>query len=133
MNRLASLAGACAIIVASISPAQAVPIYTTADFSGGISNVMSLGSSLGLQRTNTCSGCTAGSVSGHVLFDANLVPGSGTGFVNVPLASAGGASNGVVFGIMFGSRPLEFQFGDAGISGARRSGSTMGCSMAFFW
>ena len=117
MNRLASLAGACAIILASMSPARAVPIYTTADFSGGISNVMNLGNSLGLQRTNTCSGCAAGSVSGHVLFDANLVPGSGTGFVNVPLASAGGASGDVVFDIMFGSKPLEFQFGDAGISG----------------
>ena len=32
MNRLGSLAGACAIILASISPARAVPIYTTADF-----------------------------------------------------------------------------------------------------
>ena len=117
MNRLASLAGACAIILASISPARAVPIYTTADFSGGISNVTSLGSSMGLQRTNTCSGCAAGSVSGQVLFDANLIPGSGTGFVNVPLASAGGASNDAVFDLMFGSNPLEFEFGDAGISG----------------
>jgi hypothetical protein len=117
MNKLASLAGACAIIIASILPARAVPIYTTAAFSGGISNVPSLGSSLGLQRTNTCSGCAAGSVSGHVLFDANLVPGSGTGFVNVPLASAAGASSDVVFDILFGSNPLGFQFGDAGIAG----------------
>jgi PEP-CTERM motif len=132
MNRLASLASACAIILASMSPARAVPIYTTADFSGGISNVMNLGNSLGLQRTNTCSGCEAGSVSGHVLFDASLVPGSGTGFVNIPLASAGGVPGNVVFDIMFGSNPLEFKFGDPGISGGPAIQFNNGAFNGFF-
>src|SRR6184192_4269941 len=90
----------------AIRPVHAIPIYITADFSGGISTVTGLGNSLGLQRTNTCSGCAAGSVSGHVSFDKNLIPASGTGTVNIALTSVTGASNDSVFNIMFGSAPL---------------------------
>ncbi|WON74031.1 PEP-CTERM sorting domain-containing protein [Nitrosospira sp. Is2] len=117
MYKLANLAAACGIIVATMSTANAIPIYIAADFSGGISTVKDLGSSLGLQKTNTCSGCDAGSVSGTVLFDTSLIPGNGTGIVNVPLAAVAGASNDVVFDIVFGIRPLEFKFGDSDIVG----------------
>jgi hypothetical protein len=117
MNKLANLAGACAIIVATMSLAQAIPIYTTADFSGGVTNVSNLGSTLGLQRTDKCSGCAAGSVSGSVLFDKSLIPGSGSGIVNIALTSIEGASNDMVFDIVFGNKPLEFEFGDPDIVG----------------
>ncbi len=100
-----------------IPPAEATPIYMTADFSGGISTVTGLGNSLGLQRTNTCSGCAAGSVSGHVLFDQSLIPGSGTGTVNIALASVTGSSNNSIFNILFGSEPLRFEFGDQNVLG----------------
>jgi hypothetical protein len=98
-------------------PAEALPIYTTADFSGGISTVTGLGNSLGLQQTNTCSGCTAGGVSGHVSFDNSLIPGSGTGTVNVALTSFTGASNNSIFNVIFGSQPLGFAFGDVNVLG----------------
>src|SRR5690242_18899453 len=91
-----------------IPPVIAMPIYTTADFSGGISTVTGLGNSLGLQQTSTCSGCAAGSVSGHISFDNGLIPASGTGTVNVALTSFAGASNASIFSIMFGSQPLGF-------------------------
>ena len=100
-----------------IPPVTAMPIYTTADFSGGISTVTGLGNSLGLQRTNTCSGCAAGSVSGHVSFDNSLIPASGTGTVNVALTSFAGASNDSIFSVMFGSEPLGFVFGDLNVLG----------------
>ena len=75
------------IFAAAVSATQAAPIYMTADFSGGILTTSGLASSLGLQRTNTCSGCAAGSVSGNVLFDQSLIPGSGTGTVTIALAA----------------------------------------------
>lgn len=117
MYKLANLAAACGIVVATMSNAYAIPVYIAADFSGGISNVKDLGSSLGLQRTTDCSGCVAGSVSGNVLFDTSLVPGSGTGLVNIPLAAVEGASYNMAFDIDFGGKPLEFQFGDTSIMG----------------
>jgi hypothetical protein len=80
MNKLANLVGAGGLILATMSSAQARPIYTTADFSGGISTLTSLGSTVGLQRTNTCGGCAPGSVSGNVLFDKNLIPYNGMPF-----------------------------------------------------
>jgi hypothetical protein len=100
-----------------IPPVTAMSIYTTADFSGGISTVTGLGNSLGLQPTNTCSNCAAGSVSGHVSFDNSLIPASGTGTVNVALTSFPGASNDSIFSIMFGSEPLGFAFGDLNVLG----------------
>lgn len=117
MNKLANLAAACGIIVATMSAAHAIPIYIAADFSGSLSTVKDLGSSLGLQRTKDCSGCAAGSVSGNVLFDTSLIPGNRSGLVNIPLASVDGASYDMVFDIGFGSKPLEFQFGDTDIMG----------------
>jgi hypothetical protein len=98
-------------------PAEALPIYVTADFSGEISTVTGLGNSLGLQQTSTCSGCAAGSVSGHVSFDNSLVPGSGTGTVDIALTSFAGASNHSIFSVMFGSEPLGFHFGDVNVLG----------------
>ena len=91
MNKLANLGSAWGIILATLSTAQAVPIYTTAGFSGGVSTVTSLGSALGLQRTNTCSGCAAGNVSGNVLYDKALVSGPGSGVVNTALSSTAGS------------------------------------------
>lgn len=117
MHKLANLAAACGIIVATMSTAYAIPVYIASDFSGGVSNVTDLGSSLGLQRTKDCSGCDASSVSGNVLFDTSLVPGTGTGLVNIPLAAVEGASYDMVFDIDFGSKPFEFQFGDSDIMG----------------
>lgn len=105
------------IFAVTVSATQAAPIYMTADFSGGILATGGLASSLGLQRTDTCSGCAAGSVSGNVLFDQSLIPGSGTGTVNIELAAVADASSSTIFGMEFGSIPLEFEFGDADILG----------------
>jgi hypothetical protein len=117
MNILLSVTAFFGILLTAISPAQAIPISTTADFSGGILTVTGLGNSLGLQQTNTCSGCAAGSVSGHVLFDKSLIPASGTGIVNIALASVTGASNDSIFHIVVGSEPLGFEFGDPNVLG----------------
>lgn len=105
------------ILAATASATQAAPIYMTADFSGGILTTGGLANSLGLQRTNKCSGCAAGSVGGQVLFDQSLIPGSSTGTVNVALAAIIGVSSSTIFNVEFGSKSLEFEFGDAGILG----------------
>jgi hypothetical protein len=115
MNKLLSVTVVSGILLIAISPAQAIPIYTTADFSGGVSTVTGLGNSMGFQQTSTCSGCAAGSVSGHVLFDTSLIPASGTGTVNIALASVTGASNDAIFDIILGSKPLGFEFGDTNV------------------
>lgn len=117
MSKFFSIVIMFGLILIVTPPAEATPIYTTADFSGGISTVTGLGNSLGLQQTNTCSGCAAGSVSGHVLFDQSLIPGSGTGTVNIALASVTGSTNNSIFNILFGSVPLRFQFGDQNVLG----------------
>lgn len=117
MNKFFRMTVVSGILAAAILPAQAAPIYMQADFSGGISTTGGLANSLGLQQTNTCSGCEAGSVSGHVLFDKSLIPGSGTGTVNIALAPITGASNSTIFDIVFGSEPLGFEFGDANVLG----------------
>jgi len=108
-------------------------MYVTADFSGGISTVTGLGNSLGLQQTAACNGCAAGSVSGHVAFDQNLIPGSGTGTVNVPLTSFLGAADNIVFSITFGSEPLEFGFGDMNVLGGPSIQFTNGVFDGFFF
>ena len=117
MNKLVSVTAVFGILLIAISPARAAPIYTTADFSGGVSTVTSLGNSMGFQKTSACSGCVAGSVGGHVLFDKNLIPASGTGIVNIALASITGASNYDIFNIVLGSKPLGFEFGDMNETG----------------
>lgn len=117
MDKLLSLTAVFGILLTTVSPAQAIPIYMTADFSGGVSTVTSLGNSLGLQRTNTCAGCAAGSVSGHVLFDTSLIPTSGTGTVNIALASVSSTSNDTIFHMAVGSEPLGFEFGDLNVIG----------------
>lgn len=117
MNKLSGIATIFGLVLATLSLAQASPIYTTADFSGGVLTVKALGNGLGLQQTNTCSGCAAGSITGHLLFDKDLTPAGGSGFVNVSLASVTGATDAIVFDINFGSTPLEFRFGDAEIQG----------------
>jgi hypothetical protein len=117
MNKLAGITAVLALALTTMSFAHAVPMYITADFSGGVLTVKTLGNGLGLQQTNTCSGCAAGSVTGHLLFDKSLTPGGGSGFVNVPLASVAGATDALVFDINFGGSPLNFSFGDADIQG----------------
>lgn len=117
MNKLFGAAALTGLFLLAISPARAIPIYITADFSGGVSTVTGLGNSLGLQQTNTCSGCAAGSVGGHLLLDEGLIPASGTGTVNIALTSITGASNDAIFDIMFGSAPLGFEFGDPDVLG----------------
>ena len=121
------------VFAAAVSAAQAAPIYMTADFSGGILATSGLATSLGLQGTNTCSGCDAGSVSGNVLFDQSLIPGSGTGAVTLALAAVAGASNNTIFGMEFGSTPLEFEFGDAGILGGPSIQFENGVFSGFFF
>ncbi|BCT68512.1 PEP-CTERM sorting domain-containing protein [Nitrosospira sp. NRS527] len=118
MNRLASVAAVFGILLITISPARAAPIYTIADFSGGVSTVTGLGNSLGFQQTSTCNGCAAGSVGGQVLFDKSLIPASGTGIVNIALASITGVSNHDIFNIVLGSKPLGFEFGDINVTGS---------------
>lgn len=115
MNKFLHSTIVSGILAAAVSAAQAAPIYMTADFSGGILATGGLANSLGLQGTSICSGCAAGSVSGNVLFDQSLIPG--TGAVTIALAAVAGASNSTIFGMEFGSAPLEFEFGDAGILG----------------
>lgn len=115
MNKFFRMAVVSGILAGAILPAQAALIYTEATFSGGISTTSGLANSLGLQGTNTCNSCAAGSVSGHVLFDSSLVPGSGTGTVNIALSSIAGASNSTIFDIVFGSQPLGFEFGDPNV------------------
>jgi hypothetical protein len=121
------------IFAAAVSASQAAPIYMTADFSGGILATGGLANSLGLQQTSTCSGCAAGSVSGNVLFDQSLIPGSGTGTVPIALAAVAGASNSTIFGMEFGSTPLEFEFGDAGILGGPSIQFENGVFSGFFF
>jgi hypothetical protein len=89
----------------------------SANFTGAILTTGGLANSLGLQGTNTCNSCDAGSVSGHVLFDSSLIPGSGTGTVNIALAPITGISDNNIFNIAFGSEPLGFEFGDANVLG----------------
>lgn len=117
MNNVLAVAALTGLFLVAISPARALPIYLKADFSGGVSTVTGLGNSLGLQLTNTCSGCAAGSVEGHLLLDQSLVPGSGTGTVNIALTSVTGVSKNDIFDIMFGSSPLGFEFGDPNVLG----------------
>lgn len=112
---LTSLFAPVLAVLAAASPAHALPIYTMADFSGGVTNVTKFGSDLGLQRTNTCNGCPEGFVGGHLLFDASLAPGAGSGMVDVSLTSVAGASNNLIFDVIFGGNPLEFHFGDTNI------------------
>jgi hypothetical protein len=118
MNKLVSVTAVFGILLIAILPARAAPIYTTADFSGGVSTVTGLGNSLGFQQTSACSGCAAGSVGGHVLFDKNLIPASGTGIVNIALASITGVSNYDIFNIVMGSKPLGLEFGDMNVTGS---------------
>lgn len=103
------------ILGAAILPAQAAQIYVGADFSGTILTTGGLANSLGLQGTNTCNSCAAGTVSGHVLFDKSLIPGSGTGTVNIALTPVNGVSNNTIFDMVFGSQPLGFAFGDSNV------------------
>jgi hypothetical protein len=117
VNKFFRMTVVSGILAVAILPAQAAPIYMSADFSGGILTTGGLANSLGLQRTNTCSGCDAGSVSGRVLFDSSLIPGSGTGTVNIALAPIAGISDNNIFNIAFGSEPLGFEFGDSDVLG----------------
>jgi hypothetical protein len=117
MNPSLRMAAVFGFVLAVAAPAQATPVYVTASFSGGISTVKAAGNALGLQRAYSCSGCAAGSVAGDLLFDQSLVPAGGSGFLNVPLGSPAGATNDLIFDSVFGSAPLEFQFGDASIQG----------------
>jgi len=115
VNKFFRIAVVSGILAAAASPVQAAPIYMAADFSGGVVTTDKLANSLGLQQTTSCSGCAAGSVSGQVLFDKSLVPGSGSGTVNIALAPITGASNSTIFDVVFGSQPLGFEFGDANV------------------
>jgi len=108
----------CAVVAALglAVPAHATPSYISANFSGGILTVNPLGSGLGLQRSNTCSGCPAGSVSGHLVFDQALVPppvGTTATFVNVPIPVIPAVPDATLFEIQLGSIPLLFDLGDA--------------------
>ncbi|ABB73353.1 PEP-CTERM sorting domain-containing protein [Nitrosospira multiformis] len=133
MNRFFRDAIASGVLLSAISAAQATPIYMTADFSGGILTTNGLANSLGLQQTSTCSGCAAGSVSGKVLFDQSLIPGSGTGTVNIALAAVTGASNSTIFDIDFGSRPLGFEFGNGDVLGGPSIQFNNGVFNGFFF
>ncbi|WP_074749156.1 PEP-CTERM sorting domain-containing protein [Nitrosospira multiformis] len=133
MNRFFRDAIASGVLLSAISAVQATPIYMTANFSGGILTTDGLANSLGLQQTSTCSGCAAGSVSGNVLFDQTLIPGSGTGTVNIALAAVTGASNSTIFDIDFGSRPLGFEFGDGDVLGGPSIQFNNGVFNGFFF
>ncbi|SEO43985.1 PEP-CTERM protein-sorting domain-containing protein [Nitrosospira multiformis] len=133
VNRFFRDAIASGVLLSAISAVQATPIYMTANFSGGILTTDGLANSLGLQQTSTCSGCAAGSVSGNVLFDQTLIPGSGTGTVNIALAAVTGASNSTIFDIDFGSRPLGFEFGDGDVLGGPSIQFNNGVFNGFFF
>lgn len=118
MVNLFGITGFFGLILAVASPVQALPIYTMADFAGGVTNVTKFGSELGLERANKCADCPESFVGGHFLFDAALTPGAKSGVVNVPLTSVAGAPDDQILDIIFGGKPLEFHFDDAGIKGA---------------
>jgi hypothetical protein len=117
MSRLFGITGIAALVLGVALPVQALPIYTMADFSGDVTNVTKFGDELGLQRTKTCTDCPEGFVGGHLMFDPSLIPGAGSGVVDIPLASVAGISNDLILDIIFGGNPLEFHFGDAEIQG----------------
>lgn len=118
MSKMRKICIAFSLVIASLGTAQGAPIYNTASYSGGILFVSSIGSALGLQRTNTCGGCAAGSVFGNVLYDTTVEPAGGTGaFVNVALGPVNGASNDLIFQLELGSQPIDLGYDDAGIPG----------------
>lgn len=106
------------LFLACLGTAQAAPIYNTASYTGGFLTVTSIGAALGLQRSNTCSGCAKGRVFGNVLYDTTIEPAGGTGaFANVSLGPVGGASNDQIFQLELGAQPIDLGYGDAGIPG----------------
>lgn len=117
MNKPLEVGFISVLLIFAFSPAQASPLYVSADFSGSITNTPHFSAELGLQRTQDkgCNGCPEGVVSGHVLFDASLTPGAHSGIVNIPLASIMDASDNFIFSVSLGSAPLEFHFGDSNI------------------
>lgn len=118
MNFMRNIVITLGLAAACMGAAQAAPIYNTASFSGTINSISSngLAASLGLQRTNTCSGCPAGQVFGNVLYDITAEPAGGTqAFNNIALGPVEGATNAMIFHIQLGSLPLSFNYGDAGI------------------
>lgn len=118
MSKLRKICIAFSLAIASLGTAQGAPIYNTASYTGGILFVSSIGSALGLQRTNTCGGCAAGSVFGNVLYDTTVEPAGGTGaFANVALGPVNGASDNLIFQLELGAQPIDLGYGDAGIPG----------------
>lgn len=118
MNFMRNVVITLGLAAACMGATQAAPIYNTASFSGTINSISSndLAASLGLVRTNTCSGCAAGQVFGNVLYDITAEPVGGTGFANnIALGPVEGATNAMIFKIQLGSLPLIFNYGDAAI------------------
>ncbi|SEO24150.1 PEP-CTERM protein-sorting domain-containing protein [Nitrosospira multiformis] len=117
MSKRLGASSISALLLFAFPPAQAVPLYLSADFSGSVTNTPHFSTELELQRTKDkdCNGCPQGTVSGHVLFDASLAPAAHSGIVNIPLASIMDASDNFIFSISLGSGPLAFHFGSANI------------------
>jgi hypothetical protein len=101
--------------------AWAVPIYQSADFSGGLNSVTSsmktrlgqVGFNSALFNCSTCADAT--SVSGHLIFDSS-VPVPGSGLVNVfSIAAIPTVANNLIF--EFDIDGISVDFGDAGILG----------------
>lgn len=104
-----------------ITSAWAVPIYKSADFTGGLNSVTSsmktrltqVGFNPALFNCSTCADAT--SVSGHLIFDSS-VPVPGTGTVNVfSIGAIPTVADNLVF--EFDVDGISAHFGDAGVLG----------------
>jgi hypothetical protein len=105
LARAVAIAGTAAAVVLA-APAGAAS-YFTADFSGGF-----FGGSANVKSPFNSILSPGGTFTGNVLFDADSVPGGGTGFVNVPVPDVTGASDATLFQLNLGGG-LVFDFGDA--------------------
>lgn len=106
-SRFAAVAFAAALLLPA---AAAADTYTSANFSGG-----AFGGGANVKAPFSGAGFFPGmSFSGNFVFDNDLVPGGGSGFVNVPFASfpdIGDIPAGDAFTFNFG--PLTFTLADA--------------------
>ena len=106
-SRFASVAFAAALLLPAAAQADT---YTSANFSGG-----AFGGGANVKAPFSGAGFFPGmSFSGNFVFDNELVPGGGSGFVNVPFASfpdIGDIPAGDAFTFNFG--PLTFTLADA--------------------
>lgn len=125
MKKIKKLLAILALGAAVSLPAQAVPVYQSANYSGGLFSVTSnFSASLAAAgisgfSSTSCFNCAApAAVNGHVIYDTSVLLPSPIPSAGVNVASIGAianVSNNAIFEFNIGS--LSFHFGDAGIQG----------------